>query len=496
MTFRRIPQGLWFLLGCAAAALCIDFSSYHEMQHADSLLPVMVSLYKWEPFLWTQSRLGMLLPALALPFEHPFWNLMVQNGLGIFGALAAMGCVTWYLLRDQSWAAVAALSAIIFVVAFPSGDRFHLTNGSNPYPIPLGLSTLAIALVSERGGRRHLRWIVALFLTSIAYWYNFGIGTQMALLAGGRYLYIRLFTSDSTDDTRTWSKRGLQEFFLATLLTGFGTAFGFILMNSSPNQHASMSATHPSEWLQAWGTLSAALPHRLGHAITAVGVAVVFGILWLIRPTTRRAGFRAWGILALLVAWLWIQLLLSGTLYWVKINDYDVRYIYPGLFCIAPAAAILALGPPLIHFPRRARAIAALLSAALPCCAVAVYGLPSIGAAREALDRATGQNTKDLLGANCTHVVGNFWPVWTATFHVNMTLADNGQGRKLWPVTQRAEPMAILWIGGPADAALVGCVVPITETLPDVPPQYEWRWAFKELILQERRSQIAVFKAR
>ena len=55
-----------------------------DLHNADSLIPTLVSLDYWLPFYWGQDRFGMLLPLVAAPVHDSFWNLVVQNALGVF----------------------------------------------------------------------------------------------------------------------------------------------------------------------------------------------------------------------------------------------------------------------------------------------------------------------------------------------------------------------------------------------------------------------------
>lgn len=73
---RRAAVAL-FLLATALAAVVVDLSGAPAGHHADSVIPVLTSLYHWEPFFWGTDRNGQLLPLLALPFAHPFTNLLV-----------------------------------------------------------------------------------------------------------------------------------------------------------------------------------------------------------------------------------------------------------------------------------------------------------------------------------------------------------------------------------------------------------------------------------
>ncbi|HEY2740287.1 MAG TPA: hypothetical protein VGK45_17890, partial [Thermoanaerobaculia bacterium] len=77
----------WLAAVTVLAALLagwMDLSPLHRYHNSDSLIPVLVSLDRWTPFFWEQNRFGMLLPLLALPFRHPFQNLLVQVWLRLF----------------------------------------------------------------------------------------------------------------------------------------------------------------------------------------------------------------------------------------------------------------------------------------------------------------------------------------------------------------------------------------------------------------------------
>src|SRR5688572_28210505 len=83
------------LLGClVAVAALANFGELQGRQNADGLVPVLVSLQKGTPYWWNENRYGMLVPLLALPFDHPLTNKMVQGmwmtffGAGAFFAIA------------------------------------------------------------------------------------------------------------------------------------------------------------------------------------------------------------------------------------------------------------------------------------------------------------------------------------------------------------------------------------------------------------------------
>lgn len=463
------------MLGCAAGAFCIDLSRFHEGQHADALLPVMVSLYEWQPFYWEQDRLGMLLPALALPFRHPLANLLVQNGLAIFGGLASFGILARYLVRDATWVGIGAGGAIVFLLAFPVGERFQVLNGAQPYPIAV-LLALGGILVAAGTGRPVARVLAAMALTLLAYWYNAGIGVVIAPLVAWR------FAASWIRGESKW-----REGFIATLLTACGTVCGRLLMALADSRATNFTLSESSTWPCAWHTMAMKVYLRFEGYFEVLAALAAIGLLWLAIPATRAAAAKCWLILAVVVAWVLSQGLFAGTTTWAVMNNYDARYLYPGLMGLAMASVGVAVGPLLALRPRLSPVWVLI---ALPLAAVCAYGTPSVAAARASIDNATGRWTNDILDGGCTHVVGEYWHVWPATFHANMTLADRGDPRILWAVAFRSRPTHRHWLSFPQARMRLG----VLKTEPSAEADLHWRWVFPTTVCVETRPTLEIHR--
>src|SRR5579859_2949629 len=119
MQGRDAVQHRWQMLTClmltGAASVLIDLGRFHHPVYADGLLPVMMSLQKWTPFLWGQDRLGAPLALLAVPIRHPLMNLLFQAGVAIWLALLSLPFAArlagW---REQS-VAVGALTGTLLL---------------------------------------------------------------------------------------------------------------------------------------------------------------------------------------------------------------------------------------------------------------------------------------------------------------------------------------------------------------------------------------------
>jgi hypothetical protein len=487
-----------FVLGCGLAAICADFSRYHEFHNSDTIIPVMVSLYQWEPFYWGQNRLGMLLAAAAAPFSDPLTNLMVQTFLSIFGGLVAVGLFARYLLRDSTWPVVGGAGAALYLILCPPFDRFISLNGAHPYLVSFALAISGIIIAFE--GRRPiaLRVALALLLTALAYWYNAGVGLLIAPLALARFIGSRWLgtgwasSAPAATTGRFWQSAAFRELVGTAALTAAGTAFGWWLMTVYATGQEKPFFVPRGEWVEGWLRLKRSVEARFPDYLRLTAWIMVTGFIWLLVPATRAAALRGALVCGIAIFWLGSQIAAAGTINWVKLNGYDVRYLYAGVMALAPAAAAMWVAPLLAWAPQRARAAAWAAAAAIPIAAVAAFGPPSADAPREALDRAVGRWTGDLLDGRCTHVVGEYWQVWPVVFHANMTLAGRDDPRVLWGITLRSEVTRSKWSQTPPEAVRLGCLLPPGRSEP--PREFEsfWRWAYPDTIAVERRATVIV----
>lgn len=108
-------------------ALWIAFGHFQFGQHADSLIPVLVSLQHWTPYYWAQDRYGMLIPLLTAPLHNPLTNMMVQSAIGIFAAMSAGFFLVQYFFQDSPiWLVAAALQNIWILLLVSKVVQFEL----------------------------------------------------------------------------------------------------------------------------------------------------------------------------------------------------------------------------------------------------------------------------------------------------------------------------------------------------------------------------------
>lgn len=157
----RTRAGSWATLAALGlAAALLDLGAFHRLEHADALVPVLVSLQRWTPFYWDQERYGMLVPLLALPVRDPLWNLLLQRGLLVLAGLSAVVLLARHVLGRRDWRVAGALAAAALLVLPPEAWRFEYL-GDQPYGLSLALALAGLAFVEPAGapgqGRRGSR---------------------------------------------------------------------------------------------------------------------------------------------------------------------------------------------------------------------------------------------------------------------------------------------------------------------------------------------------
>ena len=166
------------LLVCVGAALVSGWLTLSQMQrfhHADSLIPALLSLYRWTWFYWGQNRYGMLTALLAMPIQHPLYNLLFQNWLVSFCGLMVFPLTHAYLAGWRAAPLSGLLAATVFLLAGP--EQFHadylLVN--QPYAVSSCLGWLGLmALEASSDRRRTLRLALGAVLLFLGFWVSLG----------------------------------------------------------------------------------------------------------------------------------------------------------------------------------------------------------------------------------------------------------------------------------------------------------------------------------
>ena len=106
---------------------------------------------------------------------------------------------------------------------------------------------------------------------------------------------------------------------------------------------------------------------------------------------------------------------------------------------------------------------------------------------RADIDETLGKYTAEILQSGATHIVGDYWKVWPATFHANLALYEMGSDRRVWGVTIRSTPTRVFWSEIPSKKMRLAAVVGDPEVRPmlemySFPPVREER-RFKDIVI-------------
>ena len=458
------------LLVCAALAAWIDFGSLHRSQHADSLLPALVSLYRWMPFYWELDRIGMLVPWIAQPIKHPLFNLLAQDGLYLFCALSALVLLPRYLLRNATFPFVGLASVAAFLGLTPVYYRFeYLIDTQYGVWLFLGLSSLILLEPGPNGSPSWARRIAAVVLMVLAHW----VYCTATMFLGPLIVFRALCFVGWASPTKQPRDGGHgppyvrrlanSELFnsLATLAIGFAAGLG--LMRLAPTHDSDFASLPPGEWLQAWQNLAASTwsslaPQWWTWVLIASAAA---GLMGCCHPAIRQQ-FKANGRAALAATAAAVLIaLFIGTRHWVVANGFAFRFLLPSALMLQAALLGIAAAPLSVLLGSQQQRLSYVVAMPLALVAAfASYGPPSLAGVYRDLDphyAFAGTNspqplaTRELLDSGATHVAGDYWKVWPAVFRANLALYERGERRTVWGIAQRSGPTHRYWSQTPRD---------------------------------------------
>ncbi|HEX3131576.1 MAG TPA: hypothetical protein VH394_29840 [Thermoanaerobaculia bacterium] len=407
-------------------------SPVHQYQDADSIVPVLVSLWRWTFFYWEQNRFGMLIPLLAVPVSDPFVNLLLQMALRFTAIVFAFFLVARLAVPRPCWPAVGAAGLALLLAA--ADLPFHAFLQMQPYPLAIALAAGGILLIEHPGRGRRL---VGAALVACAAWVTFTIVFWALPLLLLRWM---LWREESVRaQGRLWPA-ALALACAAAASLGFSRFYVYAGTELAP--------TAPALWPAGWAALSRNIVELFGPlpiaVLVATAAAVAVGTALGSAPAKR-----ALAAVLCLAGIALGELIVLGASGWVHLNHYPLRFQLAGMLGIALALPALVLVLVLEGRPRWARTVNVLALVLLLPLTAWRFGLPSPGAARQGFDRWAGIHSDALLRAGATHVLGDYWQVWPAVLHANLRLREAGVDRRLWGISIRAEPTAAGW--RPAD---------------------------------------------
>lgn len=410
---RRHPWVV-VLIVIAGLAAWMGLGTLHDFQHADSLLPVLVSTQRWTPFFWGQDRFGMLVPLVAMPIRNPLANLLAQGWIMTSAALLAPFVVARFLAgRTDEWIAVGACTNLLFLLITPPAVHFDWFV-TQPYGLSMCLGFMALIVADGHGRVRES--IAAFALLALACWTNSSSVLMLAIAA---------------------IAKGSRPTRLLTLEAA-GAAFAFLLARYFAAVHTVTSLIPPRQWADGWKQLfenSVATTASPAIAVgIAVGVAMAVGWLW-------RSGGLPWRRAAVILSMAVGTWLVVGTSLWVGMNRYVPRYMYPTLMIVGVGVSTVFAA----LFANRRKELSVAALTALVAVAIVRYGTPSLGRIERGLDDRFGGQTVAVLRSGATVIAGDYWHVWPAVFHANLALARVHAHSRVFGLEYRSEETDPLW---------------------------------------------------
>ncbi len=449
---------------CAAilfSAVCLAVSRLQGCNNGDSIVPVLVSVQHWTPFYWGTNRFGMLLPLLAMSFQNPFTNLMVQNLVSFALGMAAPFFMAKVLFREPHWPAIGALSAIFFVGLHPP-CLLHTYLGTGQVYGPalaLGYAGLTLLAAESHGGAR--RWTPSaggVVLILLAFW----LSPSLVLTALPVVVIPALLAADSSKSwwglsrlaiswkTARWPF-GLREIPWAqrAVLVVLLAFLGSLLASQWTPFHTRYPLSSPAIWPEGWGNLLRNFlldffPQGIARSLALLLALVGLGVV-LLRCTFRVKRTMLVGCLAIAGAAL-CEVLVVGSNEWVRMNGYSSRYLFPSFWLLLMMPfGVLVTG--LLHesASRWVHVFNGMALAGLVLVTLLRFGPPSPLEMRAAVDEACGNYSSEVVENGCTHFAGSYWKVWTTVFHANLLLHERNSGRVVWGLSDRAVATRHLW---------------------------------------------------
>jgi len=297
---------------------------------------------------------------------------------------------------------------------------------TQPYAISISLGFAGL-VIADREPPGWIRTLGAFVLLLLACWVNIG---SVVMLAIGAVLK---------------GSRPVRLLALQAVAASLASLAARYLASS----HTITALAPPGKWLNGWWQLGAGTSGVISHPWVAIGVALgaIAAMAWLWRSDALPSQRTAIALLAMGVG-TWIVL---GTSLWVGMNLYSFRYMYPTLMIAGTGVAIVFAAP-----LSRTRALSIASLCAMTVTTVASFGVPSLARVDRGLDDRFGRQSGAIVHAGATVIAGDYWRVWPAVFHANLSLARAHTRAQVFGLAFRSEETDAMWKAGASRVRIAG----------------------------------------
>ena len=448
---RDVRGGILFVL---LLTMAMDLGTIHARHHADSLVPVMLSLHRWTPFYWEQDRFGMLVPLLARPFSHPLFNLLVQSGLIMLSTMLGFLFLAMRLARRR-FALLFSFSVLLLMLC-TRDYHAQIFLPDQPYGSAFGLITGA-ALAARKGrgtwrgrpSRRSIFWVV--------------VANACLRSPSGQRSRACCPRSSCCSIPHSACDSGS----LAAAPVFAGSSPGYYLVEVLPVILIALTSLCPTLWLMwtypyhetslksvpiatvprgIYKLLVACLSRdAVQYLILALCAVLTLPLIIKRRPLIGLGLGRVLATVTFLLTVAFITCFSHVFSLHVWNNEFNPRYIATSvLFLIACAAFLLSESTRLLVSAKKIPRINAMLWALTLLVIFTRYGYPSLGEVRRQVDATLGGRTPAIQKVGARFVVGDYWNVWPMTFHANLVRYELGQP-PIWAITKRSRETEHIW---------------------------------------------------
>lgn len=423
--FSREKAATYWISGAIfVTALWMALGDFHKNHNGDSIILSLISQQHWSPYFWGGNRYGMLVPLLAKPFQNPLANLIVVVFVGTLSGLACSFVLMKYFFPESKlWYAAAALQNIWLLTLTTASAQFDWFV-VQCYGVSLLLGFISLILLDKR------KFWSALFLLLVTHWVNSAAFVVLLPLLLLRHLV----------------ERRLRDLFQSVIVLGVSAGLGIVAMRLAPYKDTNTGLLPVQLWPDGWGELL-----QMTHRLIVPNATI---LLWMVIPSLlclsmllfgwfgRHAIQVAFGLCLIGIAY-W---LFSGALVWVQMSIYYPRYVYISLLLFSLALSIVIVAV-LDRFVRGGRWIGIVFTGVMFIAAAAIYGTPSIAKVHKDIDDKYGRLTPDVLASGVELIGGDYWIVWPAVFHANLTLYERGEDRRIYGLSYRDQSTFSKWLG-------------------------------------------------
>ena len=299
---RILWSAAFIVLALVFSACALSLNATCQQLYADAIIPVLTSLYHWEPFFWGGARYGMLIPLLAKPISMPLWNLIFQN-LVSTGLLLASPFVIARFVYGAGYGSVVGLgTSLILVLVYANTHVVIYMSPGQPYGMALAFCYGGLWLIESLPLRLFSRVVPGVLSILAALWLcpTVAVGAAGIIVAKVLLEMQAARTEAQTLRLKRAVKKRLPQ--IICLTAGLVASTAFTLSRPVSDGRRLTSLLTPSEWLNQNGLsrlvegfvkwFVSPIPYGRTIFVVLCGCAILVNVLVRRHPSRRHRGER------------------------------------------------------------------------------------------------------------------------------------------------------------------------------------------------------------